>query len=79
MADLIPHNELKIISREDSGWIVYAYRGATIRANGVHAALTMPGHPYDGTRAGNVELYQRFIDYWLDHQALPPGYRIQGG
>lgn len=76
MVELIPPQALKTIRTEDGGWAVFDYRGAVIRSKGVHAIFQMSGHPYDGTRLGNLELYQRFVDYWLDHQVLPPGYLL---
>jgi hypothetical protein len=42
-----PNHEPKIIDREDSGWLIYEYRGATFRCQCVHNQLLMPGHPYD--------------------------------
>ncbi|ONG53295.1 hypothetical protein BKE38_12600 [Pseudoroseomonas deserti] len=72
MSAMIPDLRLRVINPDDKGWVIYEYRGATIRSQGVHNRLLMDGHPMHQRFGGHVDLLQSWVDAWIDHQRLPP-------
>jgi len=74
MPDLIPHHIPRTLPADADGWVVTEYRGASVRAFKHNHILQMPGHPYDGKSFGQLDMCLKLIDFWLDHQKVPPPY-----